>query len=46
MRAEQDSQLEGVRGAIDEVTKQQRQEGKKLSGLEEAMRSRAACTWS
>jgi chromosome segregation ATPase len=35
--AEQDSQLEGVRRAIDEVAKKQRHERKKVSGLQEAM---------
>jgi hypothetical protein len=36
-RAEQDSQLEGVRGATDEVTKQQRHDCKRVLMLEEAM---------
>jgi chromosome segregation ATPase len=37
VRAEQDSQLEGLRGAISEVEKEQRHEHKKVSGLQEAM---------
>jgi predicted nucleic acid-binding Zn-ribbon protein len=36
-RAEQDSQLEGVRRAIDEVARKQRHERKNVSGLQEAM---------
>jgi predicted nucleic acid-binding Zn-ribbon protein len=36
-RAERDSQLEGLRGAIDKVAKKQRHEGGKVSGLQEAM---------
>jgi oligoendopeptidase F len=36
-RAEENSQLEGLRRAIDEVAKKQRHERKKVSGLQEAM---------
>jgi septal ring factor EnvC (AmiA/AmiB activator) len=36
-RAEEESQLEGLRGVIDEVTKRQRQEGEKVSQLGKAM---------
>jgi hypothetical protein len=36
-RAEQDSQLDGLPGAIDEVAKKQQHERKKVSGLQEAM---------
>jgi chromosome segregation ATPase len=36
-KAEQDAQLEGLRGAIDKVAKKQLHEHKKVSGLQEAM---------
>jgi chromosome segregation ATPase len=36
-RAEQDSQLEGLRGAIQEVNEKQQQEREKVSGLQQAV---------